>query len=703
MQLTPAILEPPVVLSNDPPPPPALAEGLRRHQDGQLEGAERIYRNFLRDNPEHPQALAFMGTLAAQQGNFQVATELLSKAIQRNPALADPRYCRGRILAIHGQLSQAVTPFSFATALGHPKAGEELESLLTQLGPQDRVQSYRIRANSHYSRNQLELALQCIRDAIRTNPEDISNWLIFTQFLAHIRFTRRVEPDLLADIRDAFEIKELDHKHIAGAAISALMHGDSIATLRTAFAQDGDPIDYLRRGLAEGALRPLTEDSLFRKILERSLVNSPEFEHLLTGLRTAILLEYIGNTDHQPKLLGLISSLSQQCFLNEYIWTTTAEEGEVVRQLVGEIKGLAENNKPVPAATLAIVGAYQPLHRLPCAMWLQTQAWPEALAGTIRLQLDEPLQEQRLRTQIPSVLPVADDESEQLRLQYEESPYPRWINLPIQGDPISLEKYISRIFPTLTEAERRQPDNPQILVAGCGTGLAPNHLAQHIKNASVVALDLSLNSLAYAQRKSCELSLDNVEYMQGDILNLGMLGRQFDHINCYGVLHHLKDIQKAWRALADCLTPNGTMQIGIYGEIAQRPLEHARLFIDQGSYGSSLDDIRKCRQDMIAQKDDTLILRLTESPSFFNMSDFRDLIFHYKKRFVTMVQLRNMIAELGLQFIGFQHSDPSINQRYLHRFPQDPAMCSLELWEQFEAEHPETFSSFYNFWVRKPN
>jgi len=606
-------------------------------------------------------------------------------------------------LCILGQFNLAVTPFSYAFALGHPKAEKELTQLLARLDPKDRAHSHRILASFYHSNGQLESALQHCRKAIHESPDDTSNWMTFGQILARVRFTRQIDAGLLADISKAFEIKELDHKHIAGAAISALIHGNNISPLRTAFEHDEDPVSCIYKHLVTGALHDLAEDTLFRRVLSCSLINSPEFEHLLTGLRTAILKLHRSKPDSlSAAYLGLICCLSQQCFLNEYIWIVTPYENEVLGQLVEEILDHANRNHPVPAVTLAIVATYQPLYRLPCSAWIHSCTWPESLADVIRMQVSEPLQEQQLRTQIPGTLPVANDVTEQLRTQYEESPYPRWINLPLQGTPILLEDYISRSVPGLTDAERRQPENPRILVAGCGTGLAPNHLAKHIKNATVVAIDLSLNSLAYAKRKSRKLGLENIEYIQGDILNLGMLEQKFDHINCYGVLHHLNNIQQAWRTLTDQLKPNGTMQIGIYSEVAQRPLHHARQFIDQRHYGSSMDDIRRCRQDITHQVDDELLQRLTESPSFYNMSDFRDLIFYYKKSFVTMEQLQEMITALGLQFIGFQHNDPGVNQRYLQRFPQDPHMRSLTLWAQYEKEYPETFSSFYNFWVRKP-
>jgi 2-polyprenyl-3-methyl-5-hydroxy-6-metoxy-1,4-benzoquinol methylase len=45
------------------------------------------------------------------------------------------------------------------------------------------------------------------------------------------------------------------------------------------------------------------------------------------------------------------------------------------------------------------------------------------------------------------------------------------------------------------------------------------------------------------------LGLENIEFAQADILELGSLGRSFDIIESVGVLHHLHDPLEGWRVL----------------------------------------------------------------------------------------------------------------------------------------------------------
>ena len=137
-----------------------------------------------------------------------------------------------------------------------------------------------------------------------------------------------------------------------------------------------------------------------------------------------------------------------------------------------------------------------------------------------------------------------------------------------------------------------------MLIAGCGTGQHAIETAQRFAGARVLAIDLSLTSLAYALRKTRELGVRNIEYAQADILKLGTIGRTFDVIESSGVLHHLADPFAGWRVLLSLLRPGGFMAVGLYSEIARADIVEARAFIAERGYGSSADDIRRCRQEL---------------------------------------------------------------------------------------------------------
>jgi len=95
-------------------------------------------------------------------------------------------------------------------------------------------------------------------------------------------------------------------------------------------------------------------------------------------------------------------------------------------------------------------------------------------------------------------------------------------------------------------------------------------MAVRYPEARVVGVDLSVPSLAYGKQKADEFSIDNVEFIQADILDLENLGQQFDLITCVGVLHHMEDPVAGWNKLLACLKPDGFMKIALYSESARQ-------------------------------------------------------------------------------------------------------------------------------------
>ena len=99
--------------------------------------------------------------------------------------------------------------------------------------------------------------------------------------------------------------------------------------------------------------------------------------------------------------------------------------------------------------------------------------------------------------------------------------------------------------------------SPSILIAGCGTGQHSLETAALFDSSQITAVDLSLASLAYAQRKTKELGITNIEYFQGDILKLDQQAQKFDVIESGGVLHHMDDPMAGWHVLTKLSNPGG--------------------------------------------------------------------------------------------------------------------------------------------------
>jgi 2-polyprenyl-3-methyl-5-hydroxy-6-metoxy-1,4-benzoquinol methylase len=321
----------------------------------------------------------------------------------------------------------------------------------------------------------------------------------------------------------------------------------------------------------------------------------------------------------------------------------------------------------------------------------------------IERQILEPLEERSLRSRILRLTPIQNTVSQSVREQYEENPYPRWIKTGIRNNGRAIDAILGRAPLRLELGDYVSPEKPEILVAGCGTGQHALVTASKFLNSRVLAVDLSLSSLAYAARKTRDLGFSNIEYGQGDIMELGSLGQRFDLIECVGVLHHLGDPLAGWRVLVDLLRPRGLMKIGLYSEAARQDVVAARSLIAEQGYMTSPEDIRRCRQDIIAMAKDgnQEMANICNETDFFSLSNIRDLLFHVQEHRFTLPQIEEALASLKLKFLGFEMRDRGTLRKFGESHPGRRESTSLSLWHQFELENPGTFRGMYQFWCMK--
>src|SRR5580693_9495286 len=94
-----------------------LAHGLEHHQSGNFAEAETCYREILRLEPNHPEALHLLGVVAQQNGDCVEAERLIRAAIVRNPLVADYHNNLGNTYRLTGDLARAVCSYRQALAL----------------------------------------------------------------------------------------------------------------------------------------------------------------------------------------------------------------------------------------------------------------------------------------------------------------------------------------------------------------------------------------------------------------------------------------------------------------------------------------------------------------------------------------------------------------------------------------------------------
>ena len=358
-------------------------------------------------------------------------------------------------------------------------------------------------------------------------------------------------------------------------------------------------------------------------------------------------------------------------------------------------QALAQSDQPEVTKILCLA-SYRPLHQYD---WCQKLRCLDGLKEVKERLIEEPLVEKMITKNIPVLAVVSDDVSLKVLEQYEENPYPRWVTLSASVKAKPLATFIENLQLNIHSENINKVSAPRILIAGCGTGQHSIEVASRILNCHVTAVDLSLASLAYAQRKSKELHFTNIDYLQADILHLHQMGKEFDLIESGGVLHHMDDPMVGWRVLVDLLKPGGLMKIGLYSDLARFHIKKIRGEIAELKVGKSEAEIRKFRRSLIASNENHHKL-LTKSKDFFSLSEIRDLIFHVQEHCFTLPQIKGCLEELGLNFCGFENED--IISHFKQSNSNEADVYDLTLWHQYEKKNPRAFAGMYQFWCQKP-
>jgi 2-polyprenyl-3-methyl-5-hydroxy-6-metoxy-1,4-benzoquinol methylase len=458
-----------------------------------------------------------------------------------------------------------------------------------------------------------------------------------------------------------------------------------------------DPEDLVRPISSIALSRPdanALEEPLLLRLLEDVVVRDVRLERLMAVSRREAL-DAVLTRARLP--LAVLVAIAHQAFNAEYAYEESAEEASKLDRLRAEIAAAAG----IPLQWLATYACYRALDTLEGAQPMAAKLAGTPLAALARRQIIEPAEEQRLRASIPAASAPATGVSSEVRAQYESNPYPRWVRTQLAPVSLPLPSVMSQLFP-VAMLDGMSGAAHRILVAGCGTGRHSLTTALRFKDASVLAADLSITSLAYAKRKTLELGIANIEYRQADLLELGSLTERFELIECWGVLHHLADPFAGWQVLASLLKPRGVMRIALYSETGRRAIVRARELIAAGGFQPTVEGIRRCRQAILAREGDALLMKITRSEDFYSLSGCRDLLFHVQEHRFGLPDIGAMIDRLGMRFVGFEFTDAGATvARYRARFPRDVHLLDLNNWHRFEQKHPDTFARMYRFGVQK--
>lgn len=434
----------------------------------------------------------------------------------------------------------------------------------------------------------------------------------------------------------------------------------------------------------------ISSNKVLLELLKVTPITDLKIEKFLCNLRSLLLIN-IDSIANKKLALKLIISIASQCFINDYIYLTNEKEDKYLNNLEKKISQGDLNSNILEIACLA---SYKPLQSY---SWCNKVRMIKELNHLITQQILEPEEELKVKNKI-DFKKIKNLISLNVKDQYESHPYPKWNKISLYNSAKSPLVHFNNIGLKFNIEKLSSWKKIDILIAGCGTGQHAITAATKFKNSFVTAIDLSVRSLCYAKRKSDELDIKNINFIQMDILELSKLKKKYHIIECVGVLHHMDNPFKGLEILNNILKPMGFMMLGLYSNFARKHIERIRIKIEKSKLKLNEENIKEFRKTIInsTDKDSKLI---TQSSDFYSLSSLRDLIFHVQEHRFTIPEISKYLEKLNLDFCGFENNE--IINEFKVMFKRENDLYNLNLWHQFELKNQRMFAGMYQFWVQK--
>jgi ubiquinone/menaquinone biosynthesis C-methylase UbiE len=450
----------------------------------------------------------------------------------------------------------------------------------------------------------------------------------------------------------------------------------------------------------------LSNDQLLLTYLKDEHCRGAKMEGFLTAARKSILTNSLINMNVPDEWVPLINAIAWQNWHNEYVHYVSREEDELLEsllQILGQQVGVNDFSPEQIEGLILLMLMYRPLGELAIASRLKefpVQSWPASVADLIKQTLFEISEELEYAEAVPSLGSISNEVSQKVRAQYEEHPYPRWkrcLNSNSKSGYVSTVAYNLLLEDDESFAGLEVKD---ILVAGCGTGKQPINLALNI-DASITAIDITKRSLGYASMMADKLGVKNIDFYHMDLMDVELLGKQFDAVECGGVLHHMDDPEAGLRALLKVVKPGGFLKLGLYSEKARESIVEVRKAFVQSGMKPDLDNIRAVRSALLSPEAKPSCKKVTTFGDFFATSPCRDLLFHAQEHRFTIQKLKTMFEKYNLEFLGMVFGQRHIAELFEQQNGSG-SINDLDKWEAYENDQPTIFANMYQFFVRVP-
>lgn len=520
-------------------------------------------------------------------------------------------------------------------------------------------------------------ALNAIVNALGYGGYHQHQLVVLLQILEACQLNSYVEP-----IEKALH-KALEHRWLEGQAVSFLV-SQLLLKYKDILAQSIDSIE-----LNEPIEKMLLDETLVA-VVSRQIVPNHALEKVLLLGRKELLQCFAHNQDARH-YLPIISAIACQNLLNDGLYHTDEQELQWLAMLDNTDKVFALE---VLALKLSYANFEQALtlweQHKDLFKFTQMKSLGEDLAFYHQLQTEQ------------SKKAVQDETSKVVQSFYMQNPYPKY--KVVKVNTMTIGQHMERIG-------LKNVSKPEILVAGCGTGLQAIELAFANRDGKVTAIDISPTSLQYGKLMAKRYGLKNIKFKLLDILKVNELKKKFDYIVSTGVLHHMQDPQAGLNALSGVLKPERAMVLGLYARASRQVLGDIKndvidFFADKAPQeGDEQQEIEKHQlsQWRSSWTDKERAEHWYNTNDFFHLNGLMDAIFHPHEVMYSLMDLRPMLNEAGVVFKSMAVTK-QMTARYAEQLAESPMPHNRETlfyWHGFEQKNPQFFAGTYNFFVVK--
>jgi SAM-dependent methyltransferase len=280
---------------------------------------------------------------------------------------------------------------------------------------------------------------------------------------------------------------------------------------------------------------------------------------------------------------------------------------------------------------------------------------------------------------------------------YTDHPYPPPVDNLDRAREMYRDENVHRAEYHLFWPDKEYRADLDVLVAGCGTWQAAKYALCH-PAAHVVGIDVTPTSLKYTEALKRKYDITNLETRQLAIESAGDLDREFDHVVCTGVLHHLADPDAGLSALRSVLKRDGAMYLMLYAPYGRTGVHMLQEYCRTLGIGTSQPEINDLSAVLkLLPQHHPLMSMLRGSRDSLDANALVDALLNPRDRTYSVSQLFEFLERNGLALQRWYWQAPYLPQcselsttshvSRLSALPEREQYAAMELWRGLMSNH----------------